>query len=291
MTMTASTWLLGGLAALAMISVGSFTNVIIARMPVPMATPNEFGERWATRPWSEVLGGTSHCDSCDIAIAPQDNIPLVSYVLLRGRCRGCATPIPRFHPLVELLVPALAAVVLLTNGWSATSLVLLLAIPSTVAIAAIDQRTFLVPTKLVWPTLAVVALASAAVFVSSGHRESLAGCLIGSLAMAGPLGLTWLVAPSAMGFGDVRLAVVLGWLVGVAFAPLGVLEGLMLAMVVLFLSSLGLVLMALITGQARRGSRLAFGPALIAGTWTLVCCAPLLSDGPLATVLLPGRTT
>ena len=288
--MTMSGVLLGALGVLVLVSVGSFTNVIVSRLPVQLATPNEFGEAWSTRPWREVLGSTSRCDTCELAIAPWDNIPLLSYVLLRGKCRGCGSPIPRFHPVVELAVPALAIAVLLVNGLNAESLVLLLAVPSTVAVAAIDQRTMLVPTRLVWPTLGVVAVATVAVNLGNGRSHAILGCVVAALALAGPLALLWFVMPHALGFGDVRLSVLLGWLVGVAFAPVGWLDAVMLATIVLFLASLGTILAAVATGNVRRGSRLAFGPALIAATWMVVVCSQLFLTGPLAPVLTRGAS-
>ena len=68
--------------------IGSFTNVIIDRLPLELDEPNEFGELYDTRPWAEVLGGRSRCSSCGEPVRPSDNIPVVSWILLRGRCRG-----------------------------------------------------------------------------------------------------------------------------------------------------------------------------------------------------------
>ena len=77
---------------------------------------------------------------------------------------------------------------------------------------------------------------------------------------------------------------------GVAFAPVGWLDAVMLATIVLFLASLGTILAAVATGNVRRGSRLAFGPALIAATWMVVVCSQLFLTGPLAPVLTRGAS-
>ncbi len=86
---------------LAFVAIGSFTCVVIDRLPLALDEPNEFGELWDTRPWREVFGGRSRCSSCGAEVTAADNIPVVSWLVLRGRCRGCGERIPAFHPVVE----------------------------------------------------------------------------------------------------------------------------------------------------------------------------------------------
>jgi len=144
------------LGTLIFLAIGSFVCVIIDRLPVHSEEPNDYGEHWDTRPWGEVFGGTSRCSTCGEPVRPIDNIPVVSYLLLRGRCRGCGERIPGFHPFVELLVPLLFLGAVFTVGiddWRILPLLWL--IPVGVAVAVIDQRTLIVPTRIIWPAFAV----------------------------------------------------------------------------------------------------------------------------------------
>jgi len=93
---------------LAFAAIGSFTCVIIDRLPLKLDEPNEYGELWDTRPWRDVLGGHSRCSSCGIPVRAIDNVPVLSWLILRGRCRACRAPISPRYPIVELAAGALA---------------------------------------------------------------------------------------------------------------------------------------------------------------------------------------
>lgn len=262
-------------AVLAFFAIGSFTNVVIVRLPVELDEPNEWGETWDTREWSEVFAGNSRCDHCDAPLRWYDNIPVVSWLALRGKCRSCGTPIPAFHPFVELAVPALALAALAIIGWDWRLPPVWWLIPVGVAITVIDFRTLIVPTRLVWPAFWVAAGLTVLGALSMGEPTWLLGAAIGAVAFAGPLFLIWFIHPRGMGFGDVRLAVLLGWTLGYSFASLGderwviPLFGALIAITVSAL--VGIVMGLALVGFSRK--HIPFGPALIAGTLITIALA------------------
>jgi leader peptidase (prepilin peptidase)/N-methyltransferase len=259
------------LGAVGFAALGSFVCVIIDRLPVALDEPNEYGELWDTRPWSEVLGGHSRCSDCGVPVRPIDNVPVVSWLLLRGRCRGCNARIPAYHPVVELLCPALFLLVGWAMEWQLIVLPVLWLVPVGVAVAVIDLRTLMVPTRLVWPAFLVAVVLSVTVAGVEGEWTLLLTALAGLAGFAGPLFLLWFVLPKAMGFGDVRLATLLGWTLGFCAGTRPV-AGLILAVTCLALSSMiGLLVGVVALGARGRKAQVPFGPALFTGA--LLCCA------------------
>jgi leader peptidase (prepilin peptidase)/N-methyltransferase len=220
---TLQTVLVAVFGVLIMSAIGSFMCVIIDRLPKYLDEPNEYHEHWDTNSWSDVLGGNSRCSSCGAPVRPRDNIPVLSWLLLRGRCRNpeCAERIPSFHPLVELAVPAFSAAIVWANGWSWWLLPWLALVPVGIAIAVIDWRTLMVPTRLVWPSFAIVVVLSAVAALAEGDPAALLGGLVGIAVLAGPLFVLWWIQPTGIGFGDVRLTVLLGWTIGSAAMAVG----------------------------------------------------------------------
>lgn len=246
--MSQQTWLIlaaGVLVGLGLIF-GSFLNVVIARVP---------DGRSIVRP-------RSACPRCGEPIAARDNLPLLSWILLRGRCRSCAGPIPARYPLVEL---ANGALWLTLGVWAwdsnaVAALPLLLVVGSAgIALACIDVAHHRLPNAIVLPLIPVAALgiAIAAVFGQVQIIDAVAGAGL----WIGLIGLIWLgTGGRGMGLGDVKLAPTLG--ATCAVAGLGAsIVGLGLAFVLGGL--VGVVLLA--TGRAARGSRVPFGPFLLAG--------------------------
>jgi len=261
----------GVLAALA---VGSFTCVVIDRMPLALAEPNEFGDLYDTRPWREVVGGQSRCSSCGAPIRAVDKIPVVSWFLLRGRCSGCEERIPGFHPFVELAVPVVAVLVAWGTGWDWRLLPALWLVPVAVAISVIDMRTFIVPTRIVWPAFAVsIALSVVAALVAHEPNWLLNG-LVGLAVLAGPLFVIWFVMPSGMGFGDVRLTVLLGWTVGFVIGAERLSGTVLVTVLTLTIAAVvGLVFGVLVLGVRGRHARVPFGPALAAAALIVIALA------------------
>ena len=128
------------LGAVAFLLLGSFTCVVIDRLPLALDEPNQYGELWDSRPWPEVFGGRSRCSSCGEQVRPIDNVPILSWLVLRGRCRNCDERIPGFHPLVELAFPLLYVAAVWVLGASWTLLPALWLIPVGLAVAVIDLR-------------------------------------------------------------------------------------------------------------------------------------------------------
>lgn len=266
------------IGTLAFTAIGSFTCVVIDRLPLHLDEPNQYGELWDTNKWAHVLGGTSRCSSCGAPVRPYDNIPIVSWLVLRGRCRACEAAIPAFHPMVELLCPLLylGAVWALGVDWMLVPALWL--IPVGVAVSAIDLRTLIVPTRIVWPATAVLVVMSGAVAVATSEPKLLLGALVGVLALAGPLFAIWFLVPSGMGFGDVRLAVLLGWSIGF-YAGGEAMASVIMALICLALASVvGLAVGLIALGARGAKAKVPFGPALVVAAYFCVAFAPQILD-------------
>ncbi len=246
-----------GVCAILGLVIGSFLNVVIWRVPR--------GE--------SVVSPPSHCPGCDSEIAPYDNIPVVSWLILRGRCRHCATLISARYPLVELASAGLWVAMALRFGASWELPAYLVLVSALLALALIDLDTFLLPNKIVYPlTVAlVVLLGLAAVLDDSG--DDLVRALLGGLAAFGFFLVVHLIAPRGMGFGDVKLSfalgVSLGWISwGSVFV--GLFLGFLLGAVV------GVALIA--TRVKSRRDHVPFGPFLAAGTVLAILFGQALLD-------------
>lgn len=283
------TLLVGGV--LVGLIVGSFTNVIIDRLPLALDEPNEFGELWDTRPWREVLGGRSRCSSCGAPVRPWDNVPVLSYLVLRGRCRSCREPYGAYHPLVELAVPLVGGLVtwaVLAQDRSPWTLMpFLVLVPAGIAILVIDFRTLIVPTRLVWPVFWATVVLSVAAALIEGEPGWLVEALVGLLVMAGPLFVLFWILPSAMGFGDVRLCTLLGFNVGFAAgsAGFGIAPTVFLAAAAMAVSAaLGLVIgiPVVIASRGRAGSirkvKVPWGPSLVIAAFLAIALAQPVLD-------------
>lgn len=260
-------------------AVGSFLCVIIDRMPVELDEPNEYGDLYDTRPWGEVLGGHSRCSSCGEPVRARDNIPVLSWLLLRGRCRGCGERIPAFHPIVELLVPLLFLGAVWSIGWDWRLLPVLGLIPAGLAVSVIDLRTMIVPTRIVWPAFGLIVVLSLIVGTLESQPAWLVTASVGLVTLAGPLFLLWFLLPSGMGFGDVRLAVLLGWTVGF-YGGAEPLAGVILAVFVLFAASiLGIIVGITALGARGRKAKVPWGPSLFTAALLAIALAEPILDG------------
>ncbi len=259
-------------------AIGSFTCVVIDRLPVELDEENEYGERWDTRPWSEVFGGHSRCSTCGEPVRPYDNIPVVSWLLLRGRCRGCGSRIPGFHPIVELICPLLFLGAVWAIGGTWQLLPVLWLIPVGVAVSAIDLRTLIVPTRIVWPAFFVTVALSVVAAGVEGEWSWLLSAAVGLAVLAGPLFVLWFLIPRGMGFGDVRLSVLLGWSVGFS-AGVRPVAAAVLALACLTVSAVVGIVYGVIGLSARgRDAKVPFGPALVVGAFLCIALAPEILD-------------
>ena len=224
--------------------IGSFLNVVVWRVPR--------GE--------SVVSPPSHCPGCDMPIAPRDNVPVVSWLLLRGRCRGCGTRISTRYPLVELLTAALFAGLAAWFGPVAQLPAYLYLAAVGIALALIDLDVRRLPDVLTLPSYPVgIVLLGVA---SAVHHDawSFARAGIGLAALFGFYFTVAVVAPRGMGFGDVKLSGVLGLYLGwLGWAQLVV--GAFSAFVVGALVGIGLIVFA---GGGRK-TKVPFGPFMLVG--------------------------
>jgi len=217
------------------LAVGSFLNVVIHRVP---------------RRESVVWPG-SRCPRCGAPIRARDNVPLLSYLLLRGRCRRCRSPIPARYPLVEGLTGALFAAAAWEFGPGLRLLWALALLAALVALAATDLEHRLLPNAVVLPAAAAGLILSAAADPARWWAYPLS-----ALGVAGGLLALALARPGGMGMGDVKMGGMLGAFLG-PYAFLAV-----------FLGALGGALVSgglMALGRAGRESRLPFGTFMALG--------------------------
>lgn len=245
--------------------VGSFLNVVIHRLPLMMqrdwrAQAREFldlpGEPSAT--FNLVLPH-SHCPHCDHEIRPWENIPLVSWLALRGRCSSCSAPISRRYPLVELLCGLLSAYVAWHFGFSWQAGAMLLLSWGLLAMSMIDVDHQLLPDSIVLPLLWLGLIVN-----QSGLFASLPDALWG--AIAGYLSLWsvyWLfklvTGKEGMGYGDFKLLAMLGAWGGWQVLPLTILLSSVVGAV------LGTIMLRM--QKADTGTAIPFGPYLAIAGW------------------------
>ncbi len=218
--------------------IGSFLNVVAYRIPrkESLAHPG------------------SHCPSCEAPVRFYDNIPVLSWLLLRGRCRDCSEPIASRYPLVEGVTAALFAAVAVVHAHDTTMLVLgLVLVAFLVPIALIDFDSKIIPNRLTLPA-AVAAVVLGTVLDPGGEPER----LIAAAAAGGVLALPALLHPAGMGMGDAKLIAVLGLFLGAAVAP---------AFLVAFLagSVAGVAIMMRVGLAKARKTPVPFGPFLALG--------------------------
>jgi leader peptidase (prepilin peptidase) / N-methyltransferase len=216
---------------------GSFLNVVAHRLPR--------GE--------SVVKPRSRCPGCGTEIRSYDNIPVLSWLLLRGRCRNCGEPISKRYPLVEAGTALLCALVVVAKGLEWDALLGIVFVLLLVPITLIDLDTFTIPNKLTGPG-AVLAIAIVAIFALDELPEH----LIAAVAAGGFLFLAWLFYPGGMGMGDVKLAGMMGLFLGRAVGP-GMFAGLIAG------SLVGGLIMARLGVEKGRKTKIPFGPYLAFG--------------------------
>lgn len=233
------------------LALGSFLNVVAARVPL---------RRSIVRPGSA-------CMSCGTEIAWYDNVPLVSYAVLRGRCRACGAAVPWRYPAVELVTALLVAGCVLAFGASWEALVASFFCAVLVAVSATDLEHRIVPNRIVLPGAAVVLGAQTALHPSPEWA-------LGALGASGFLFLAALAYPAGMGMGDVKLALLLGAMLGRSAAV-----ALMVGMIAALVPSV--VLLAR-HGSAARKMGIPFAPFLALGGVVALFAGERLIDAYLS---------
>jgi leader peptidase (prepilin peptidase) / N-methyltransferase len=224
-------------AAVAGLIAGSFFNVVGYRLP---------------RGESLVSPG-SHCPGCGVPIKPYDNLPVLGWLLLRGRCRSCKQPISARYPIVEAATALLAVSVVLVKH-SAYGIALgLVLVAALVPITLVDLDQRIIPNKITGPA-AVAAIVIGLILSPSSVPSQVIGGAAGGLVFL----LVVLTYPRGMGMGDVKLAAMLGLFLGASVAValfVGVLTG----------ALAGAVVMARVGVEKGRKTALPFGPFLALG--------------------------
>jgi leader peptidase (prepilin peptidase)/N-methyltransferase len=235
------------------LALGSFLNVVAARVPL---------RRSIVRP-------PSACMSCGQQVRWYDNLPLVSYAVLRGRCRGCQAHIPLVYPAVELVTALLIAGCVLAFGLTADTLVAAFFCAVLVAVSAIDVEHRIIPNRIVLPATVVVLVANTALHPSPRWA-------LGALGASGFLFVAALAYPAGMGMGDVKLALLMGAALGTTVS-VALMVGMLAAMIP------GLYLMARHGAKARKMG-IPFGPFLAIGSVVALFWGAGILDAYLATL-------
>lgn len=272
--------LFAGAAGVFGLLIGSFLNVVIFRVPAGLS----------------VVSPPSACGGCGTRIRASDNIPVVSWLLLRRRCRSCGATISARYPLVEL---GTAAAFVLVTWWvvtsvraafpmapldakqivaTALSLVAFLYLAAiSIALALIDIDTHRLPNRIVLPAYPVAGVLLGASALLAGEPARLGTALAGGAILFGLYFVMALVYPGGMGFGDVKLAGVLGLYLGWLGWGSLVVGGF-----VAFLLGGLFALVLLVLGRANRKSNIPFGPWMLLGAWVGIFAGGAIARGYLA---------
>jgi leader peptidase (prepilin peptidase) / N-methyltransferase len=247
--------LLVGYCALFGLVVGSFLNVVIYRVPRK----------------ESIVSPRSACPTCDVPIAPRDNVPILSWLYLRGRCRNCHSPISMRYPLVEAATAGLFAGVAARIGFSWTLPAYLVLAAGLLALACTDMEHLLLPKRIVYPVLGLVGVLLVVAAAITGHWHNLLVAVISGAVWFAIFFTMNAISLRALGFGDVRLAPVLGlalgWL-GVRYVLLGFFAANLIGAVI------GIALIA--SKRMSRQQQIPYGVFLAVGTLLAIFAGPEL---------------
>lgn len=247
------------LFAVAGLLFGSFLTVVIHRAPRR----------------ESVARGRSRCPACGTEIRARDNVPVVSWLLLRGRCHACGERISWEYPATELLTAALFAAVAFTFRDAFVAGVLAVFAAVLFALAIVDVRHRILPNSIVYPS-ALLFAGALVLGVLLGRPLDLAGAALGLAILGGGLFAIALVRPNAMGMGDVKLAALIGLVLG----SLGLRYVAVAAAGAILAGGVGGVA-ALAAGRSRK-SAIPFGPFLAAGAMAALFWGPAVADAYLS---------
>lgn len=231
------------------LAIGSFLNVVAHRVPAG----------------ASIVRPGSACPACGLPIRPTDNIPVVSWILLRGRCRHCGISISPLYPVVEALTGILfgAAVLVVGLRWVLPAYLVFAA--TTLVLTVTDFQHHRIPNRILYPATGISVGLLAVGAVADGAVSALGRGLLGGVVYFVLLFVTALAARGGFGFGDVKLAFLLGTFL--AFRGWGTLAvGIFTAIALGGLA--GLILLA--AGRRGRKDAIAYGPALVLGSWIAI---------------------
>ena len=236
------------------LAIGSFMTVVAARVPA--------GE--------SIVRPRSACPTCGAEIRNRDNVPVLGWLLLRGRCRDCGSKIPVRYPLLELSTAAVivGSFLVYDDLWVTVAVASLLALMPVISVIDIEHR--IIPNAIVYPALIAFPV-YLGVAKLAGAPVDLMRMAIGFLAYGGALFVIALIS-RGMGMGDVKLAA----LIGIVLGALSLGQVAVAAGAAILLGGLGAIL-ALILGVGRRGA-IPFGPFLAAGAIVAAFWGPQIAD-------------
>jgi leader peptidase (prepilin peptidase)/N-methyltransferase len=232
------------------LALGSFLNVVAARVPLRRS----------------IVSPGSACMSCGERIAWYDNVPVVSWLLLRGRCRNCDAPIPWVYPAVEVTTALLVAGCILAFGVTLDALVAAFFCAVLVVVSATDLAHRIIPNRVVVPAAAIVLVAQTLLHPSPEWALAALGAAAFLLGAA-------IAYPGGMGMGDVKLALLMGAMLG-RTVPVALMLGMVLALV----PSVALLVRH---GSSARKMGIPFGPFLALGSVLALFWGSRLLDGYL----------
>jgi leader peptidase (prepilin peptidase) / N-methyltransferase len=225
---------------------GSFATVVAHRLPRD----------------ESVVAGRSKCPNCGRTITAVENIPVISYVVLRGRCRGCGARISPRYPLIELGTAVLFALAAWKFGFTAEAFIFAGFFWALVVLTVIDFEHKLLPDRVVYPTFVIAWVSLIAIALVRDDLGHLVDAAIGAVAFGGFFFLVAFIYPAGMGGGDIKLAFVLGTMLGFVEGIGVVLVGMFLSFLVGAVAGIGVMVA---TGKGRK-SQVPFGPFLALGT-------------------------
>lgn len=231
-------------AALIGLAFGSFLTVVVDRVPKK----------------ESIVSPRSRCPSCDAEIRNRDNIPVLSWLLLRGRCRACHARIPARYPVLEAGTAVLFAGAAVTYQQIYVAGILCAFCAVMLAVAAIDLEHRIIPNKITYPALPVFAVAIV-VGWATGQGLDPVRALIGALMYGGTFLVIAFIVPRGLGMGDVKLTTLIGLVMGsLGLRFVGVAAG-----SAILIGGIGGIV-ALLAGRGRK-SQVPYGPFLVAGAF------------------------
>lgn len=276
-------WLLSSVFVFSL-CVGSFLNVVIYRLPKMMeqSWQQEYQEYFhpdaAQTPPAKFNLATprSRCPHCSTQLSALDNIPLLSWFTLGGKCRYCKAPISARYPAVELLTALLSTVVIWQTGATGLGALMLLLTWSLVALTFIDIDKMLLPDQITLPLLWLV-LAASALGVGVAPQQAIIGAACGYLSL---WSVYWafklLTGKEGMGYGDFKLMAIFGALLGWQLLPLIILLSSLVGAVI------GSIMLAL--QKKQQSTAIPFGPYIAAAGWIAMLWGAQISDAYLRSI-------
>jgi len=267
--------------------IGSFLNVVVYRLPLMMEQSwqqeyLEYFEPEKPQPQAAVFNlavPRSACPHCKHQLAAKDNIPLLSWLLLKGKCRYCQAPVSTRYPLLELFTAVISAAVAWQFGATATGLLYLLVTWALLALTFIDIDKMLLPDQITLPLLWLALVAAVAGFSKVDAAAAVTGAAIGYLAL---WSVYWafklLTGKEGMGYGDFKLLAVFGALLGWQQLPL----------IILLSSLVGAVigtLMLAMQGKDKNNA-IPFGPYIAAAGWIAMLWGEQITQAYLSMISL-----